>query len=919
MAAHNLSKLKIIQLNCHSIVCNSKKSQLKLFILKHNPDILLLSETFLKPKHNLHINGYNIYRTDRIDNNGGGTAVLIKSCIKHQIVNPPQTESIESTIIKIICNKKTYIIASVYAPKQNINEQDLKKLLNLGNQVVVAGDFNGKHKSWKCNLNNKNGTIIYNFIAKRCGTVTMYHADEFTHIPFDTNRSPSLIDYALTKQINFNRIPQVIYDFVSDHHPISFEISVDSEYIKLPQEARLNYTKTDWNAFRTSVVSDIRHNCMINNKKEIELNINHLYQVIKNGLANHVPKEIVKINITEIPDEALHFIKKRNQLRRKWTKNGRNNLLKMEINLITKRIYYLIKSNTEAQWVKKMDDIPPNSKDLFSPINKLTKSRRSIPPLKDNAGDYIQNDQDKAEHIAIQFAANHLQKSPTNPITDCHTFLVEEIIDVYLNGQSHDETIQQTTPLEIKNIIKKLKNKKAPGEDGISNLMLKNLPIQTIILISKIFNASLQIGYFPEQWKKSKVIALPKPGKVANLATNLRPISLLSGLSKIFERIIFTRLNTHLSNNNIIPNEQFGFRRYLSCTDALVRITEDFTHGLNMKKTTIGVALDIEKAFDSVWHKGIIYKLINCQTPHYIIKIIKSYLTNRTFTVNIGSAKSKPHLNTAGVPQGSILGPLLYILYTHDMPKNPKSKLSIYADDTFIYCTIKNTKLGTKYLQQHLKQLEKYNNNWKLNVNASKSEAISISRTKKKKVNTKISNEPLKYNNKPIEYTNNIKYLGVTFTEKLNFKKHILNRKNLANAAINKLYPALKINSGLSTINKLRLYKSYIRPIITYASPAWISSPKTTKNHLQIIQNKCLRMALNETSEPPDFKLISNAKAHEKTNMPLLFDHIHNLINSSFSRMSKSHNPLIHDLGNFSESYYNNFKFKPPHYWFSRN
>lgn len=111
---NKLSKLNIIQLNCHSVISISRKNQIKLFIQTHNPDILLLSETHLKPHHNLIITGYDIYRTDRIDKAGGGTAVLIKSCIKHQVINPPLTESMECTIIKIVCNNKTYIVASIY-------------------------------------------------------------------------------------------------------------------------------------------------------------------------------------------------------------------------------------------------------------------------------------------------------------------------------------------------------------------------------------------------------------------------------------------------------------------------------------------------------------------------------------------------------------------------------------------------------------------------------------------------------------------------------------------------------------------------------------------------------------------------------------------------------------------------------------
>lgn len=698
---------------------------------------------------------------------------------------------------------------------------------------------------------------------------------------------------------------------------MSYEISVDSVYIELPQKNRYNCAKADWNSFRASVSVSIHHNCIINNKKVIDQKINHLYEVIEEGLVTSVPKETTKHIFNEIPADAIYFIKKRNQLRRRWVNLGRPNIMKMEINLIKKRIIYLIKCNVDALWEKKMNDIPPNSIDLFAPINRMTKSKRIIPPLKVNVNKYIHNDQDKAEHIASQFAANHVHKSPINSQTVCHTFLVEEKVNEYLLSKTHDDTIEQTTPSEIKNIIKNLKNKKAPGEDGISNLILKNLPIQAIILITKIFNASLRIGYFPEIWKKSKVIALPKPGKVANLAANLRPISLLSGPSKVFEKVIMIRLNKHLNDNKIIPNEQFGFRRESSCSDALVRITEDFAHGLNMKKTTIGIALDIEKAFDSVWHKGIIYKLIKCQTPHYITKIIRSYLSDRTFSVHIGSEKSKQHKNTAGVPQGSILGPVLYTLYTHDMPTHPKTKLSTYADDTFIYCSIRNTKLVIKYLQQHLTQIEKYNNNWKLNVNAIKSEAIVISR--KRAINTQDGDKQLFYNDKPIGYIKILKYLGITFTGRLNFKKHILLRKNLAKSAISKLYPALKVDSGLSTINKIRLYKSYIRPIITYAAASWMSAPKTTRNHLQVIQNRCLRMALNITRKPPDFKLLSNSKLHEKSDIPLLFEHISNLVNSTLYRMTFSQNPLINQLGKFTENYYKNFKFKPPHYWFYRN
>lgn len=159
--------LKIFQLNCRSLSSPDKQIELIHFIQKHDPDIMLLSETFLKTKHCLDIpKNYSLYRTDRINRIGGGTAIIIKSKIKHKLLTGPETDSFpDSTIIKVQCNGKSYIIASIYSTKL-VLENDLNSFFNFGERVFIGGDFNSKHTSWYCTYNNTSGTNIYKFLDK---------------------------------------------------------------------------------------------------------------------------------------------------------------------------------------------------------------------------------------------------------------------------------------------------------------------------------------------------------------------------------------------------------------------------------------------------------------------------------------------------------------------------------------------------------------------------------------------------------------------------------------------------------------------------------------------------------------------------------------------------------------------------------
>ncbi|GFW16031.1 probable RNA-directed DNA polymerase from transposon X-element [Trichonephila clavipes] len=225
------------------------------------------------------------------------------------------------------------------------------------------------------------------------------------------------------------------------------------------------------------------------------------------------------------------------------------------------------------------------------------------------------------------------------------------------------------------------------------------LPSEVIFYIKRL-------KYFPSAWKTAVVVPILKPGKDPTLAESHRPISLLPILSKLAEKIISTRLNDFLETNKILIPEQHGFRPRLSTTHQLLRVVEYIKEGNNMGQCTAAVFLDIQKAFDRVWHTGLLFKLINYNIPTPLILLLNSYISNRSFTVKINRTYSQTRSISAGVAQGSILGPVLFNLYVNDILKSTKTMLCMYADDTAILSRHKNLNTLVENINEHLAHLE---------------------------------------------------------------------------------------------------------------------------------------------------------------------------------------------------------------------
>ena len=388
------------------------------------------------------------------------------------------------------------------------------------------------------------------------------------------------------------------------------------------------------------------------------------------------------------------------------------------------------------------------------------------------------------------------------------------------------------TRYDIISTIKEFKNNKAPGESGINKILLIQLPNSAIDRLQDIVNLSISMGYFSIVLKNGIIILIPKPGKDLKNPINYRPITLLEIQGKIIERIINKRLHRFCERNKIFHKEQYGFRAGKGTDLAITKVNELI--GINQKYRDHMniICRDVQKAFDKVWTQGLKYKVINIpDLPLIIQKILCSYVTNRTAQIRIENYKGDKINLESGVPQGGILSPTLYILYTRDIPPPADVNNSdvIFADD--VTQIIQNLREDRGALAEatvlEIERINDYEKKWKIQTSINKFSLLSIS---------KLRPEPVVVNNNQIPFKNEIKMLGLTL-KRTGATSHVTNRINLAKIQSGKIKRFIKLEPKI----KLHLYKALIRPLMEYpVIPNGIQLPTHIKK-MQIVQNRNLK------------------------------------------------------------------------------
>ncbi|KAL4121449.1 hypothetical protein QTP88_013963 [Uroleucon formosanum] len=500
---------------------------------------------------------------------------------------------------------------------------------------------------------------------------------------------------ATTKQsvnINYN----VNGDPACDHSQVLLNLNCEIYYN--PPRPSLAKGPVNWNSFSKNLENATNLKISLKSTDQIDEAAQNLTTSIQTAVfkASYVTNTPDNSKHNILPPQIQKLIVKKRRVRSLWQ---RSNLPfdKRLLNYLSNLIKKLIIKHKSNFFQEKFQSLNSNDGSLWRTAKNILKIKEQATPLNGPNGELAISDKDKAELFGTHLSNIFTPHSNINP-ESTHLDNIARFLDSPL---SMSLPAKHTTPNEIKHLISKLKPRKSPGYDLITNKILQHLPNKTLLLLTFIYNSMLRLSHFPQIWKFSMVILIHKPGKPKHMPSSYRPISLLPVLAKLFEKIIIKRIRPLIHSNNIIPHTQFGFRASHSTIHQIHRITDKIQTSFENKEYCPGVFLDVAQAFDMVWHDGLLYKLKLFLPASYYL-IIQSYLCDRTFAVRQGDSISFYFSISAGVPQGSDLSPDLFNIYTSDISKTANTTIATYADDTAILSSNSDPILSSNYLQNHL-------------------------------------------------------------------------------------------------------------------------------------------------------------------------------------------------------------------------
>ena len=404
---------------------------------------------------------------------------------------------------------------------------------------------------------------------------------------------------------------------------------------------------------------------------------------------------------------------------------------------------------------------------------------------------------------------------------------------------------------DVKRHLRRLNPDKATGPDEIPTRVLKECSAELARPLSCLFELCFAEGVFPNQWKIAHVIPVHKRDSKSD-PSMYRPISLLSNISKVMESVVQKQLQTYLLQHNLISDRQFGFRSHHSTADILTILSQQWSNALDRGDGLRLITVDnmIKGAFDKVWYDGWSEKLIAKGINATLLTWIESYPSDGSIKVVLSGQSSCTTSINASVPQGSVLGPLLFSVYIDDLGNNCENDLYLYADDSTLFCEIRSTdelEAIHSSLNRDLERMKIWSDKWKVTFEPTKCKALTISR---KRIPTSLD---LYFGDTKLTETEELVILGVTVDRKLTWSKHI---SNITTRAGQKLGALRRVASKLDVSGRAMVYKAQVRSVMEYASLCWLNASATTLRLLDQIQNKALRIiGVNEEQARLDLNI----------------------------------------------------------------
>ena len=854
----NISHL-IIHLNISSLQAHFDELNEFLLNFSSPPSLILISETRInvEPKVNIDLPGYTFFHFPSPTKAGGVGAYFLNN------LNFMKKDNFGLNVqgcedlwfdVKFPGSTNNFTIAVIYRhPHNNLSDflnalDDKMNFLNTlkNNKAFIIGDIN-------LDLNADNITSSGSDYLK------MLQSHAFFPIITKPTRvsasSQTIIDHILTNDTESTITPGVFPYKISDHYPIFCTItnSIFSNYHSEVPYSYRNVNSVDGDKFRSDLESslnplllDITHSPPTSQNK-LDESFTRLVEIISKVIDKHAP--LISVSRKQkrwqkkpwLTKGLIISIKNKQRLYKTYFLTGNEfekSFYKKYSNKLTR-----VKNLSKKHYYKNaLSQRKNNPKELWKFIKSVipSKATTSSPSKLLVNGIFVEDPFEISHQFNKYFT--EVGESIAKNVADISTNK-KDYTKYLKNSVSNSIFLDPPQPMEIFNTINSLNLNKACGHDNISPYFLRLGNEVLAPILSQLLVHVFDLGYFPQIFKTAKVVPVFKTGS-KDLVNNYRPISLLPHLSKVLEKLIKSRFLKFLDKHNVLYNYQYGFRNKHSVVHSLLDVTSLSYDSIQNKNYTALLLMDFRKAFDTVSHKILLNKLYHYGIRGPAHKLMESYLSERKQYVIIKNSSSSTRSINIGVPQGSILGPLLYLIYVNDITNATSCNPRLFADDTCL--VLNNSSLSILELNCNieLKNLKNWCDANKLQINPQKSAVIVIP----PKLNSPSVNIQLMYNNSLIPCNNSFKYLGVILDSKLNFKSHID-------------ITASKISRAVGILSKLRyifpmsslvlLYYALVHPHLLFGLPVWGSTFTTSLNKLQTLQNKAIRIITNSDIRTP--------------------------------------------------------------------
>ena len=828
------NEMLILNMNCRSLL--NKSEEIEKILKELDPDIVCLTETWFDnsvPAQGYIPSGYKIIRKDRNEdfkqkygkNKGGGIAILYKSHLKVE-KKDYMTDKVEEILWVHVKTKQSFMLGTIYRPEytdimdetdgESKIEENIRKASEISDRLIITGDLNIDTSDKTSNLTKQLKNIYNSYNLTQL-------VEKTTRI--DKSGRQTIIDHVWADE-DKQLINQVgTFVGISDHLGTYIRLNMQKPKKEKKTIRHRSYRKYDPQAFRCSLQENLAHSNIQHHleNRDVNSSTEELIKIIKQTADEHAP--MMEITVREdknyIPwysKDLCNMITQKNELISDYYYYGLSSF-NTRIKEISNRIKHLkrkLKKNYISEKLAESKDNPKKCWNIINLVTNRSKTKDSVEP--DNMC------QNKANRYNKYFATigEEIQKNLK--------INVEEDDFTGLDGF----TFKPETEVSIDKLIDRIKKDVATGADEVGAKILKDAKEVISPILAKVINLGYQEATFPDCMKIATIKALHKKEDSDNIS-NYRPISILPTLSKVFERAATDQLVEHLEKNNLLSKHQHAYRKGHSTQTCLVEVINYLYKLFDHKKYAAVISLDLSKAFDSISHQLMLNKLARLNLSEPTLLWIKSYLSHRKQRTKFKSYISTEEPVTAGVPQGSIIGPLLFLCFTNDIPEvfTEKCKIVGYADDTQLLVEAADMKQLMKKIEDIIETAQKWYSMNSMKNNISKTEVLILNT---KKVNLKDIVIKVKDGEKIIQIKpkSHIKILGVLIDDQLNWTKQVNNVKRNALNSIRNLH---RVNHLLPTKLKVNLYNALVTPHLDYADVVWAGCGKSNSQKLQIAQN----------------------------------------------------------------------------------